>query len=91
MSASPKETLLASNKTFSTKLLDITTLAIAEIIKVKDLLGSLGIVLFSCSKNGFNPFFTPLFIKYIIILNTTKLIPIIVYLHLISVKNFSTY
>ena len=45
-----------------------------------DLFNNFGIGLFSFSKNGLNPFLIPLFVKYIIKYNTTKLIAIIEYL-----------
>ena len=81
MSVCSKDTLLANSKIFSNNVLEIITLTIAEIIKVIDLFGNLGISFFSCSKNGFNPFFIPLFVKYIIVLKITKLIAIIEYLY----------
>ena len=61
------------------------TLTIAAIIKVMDLLGSFGISFFSCSKNGFKPFFIPILVKNIMILKITKLIAIMEYLYFIFV------
>ena len=50
-------------------------LPIIETTNANDLFKSLGTGLFSASKNGFNSFFIPLLVKYIIINNITKLIP----------------
>ena len=55
-------------------------LTIAEITNANDLLSNLGTGLFSFSKNGCNPFFIPLFVKYITMYNIIKLTTNIEYL-----------
>ena len=66
LSVIPNQELLVSNNTFGVSIADIIELTIIAIISESDLLGSLGISFFSCSKNVDNPFFIPLFVKYIV-------------------------
>src|SRR5699024_8978918 len=77
----PKLLLLITSIIFSIDIAETITLTIADITSANDLFNNLGISFFSFSKNGFNPFFIPLFVKYIIKYSTTKFIPIIAYLY----------
>ena len=78
--APPNAVLLIANIICCISAVDTTILTIADITNANDLFKSFGIGLFSFSKNGFNPFFIPLFVKYIIMYNIIKFIAIIVYL-----------
>ena len=70
----PNCVLFKNNIAFSVNMFIITALPIIETTNANDLLSNFGTFLFSASKNGFNSFFIPLLVKYIIINNITKLI-----------------
>ena len=71
----PNWVLFTNNIAFSVNTFIIIVLPIIETTNANDLFKSFGTCLFSASKNGFNSFFIPLLVKYIIINNITKLIP----------------
>ena len=76
----PKDVLFINNINFCINAEATAMLTIAEITNANDLLSNLGIFLFSFSKNGFNPFFIPRFVKYMTMYNIIKLIATIEYL-----------
>ena len=83
----PNDVLLAHNRNCFISVFDTNVLTITDVTNDIDLFNNFGISFFSFSKNGFNPFFIPLFVKYIIMYNSTKLIPKIIYLHFKFVSN----